>query len=522
MIDMLKRHEIQVLRRANHTWNEIATLTGVSVSTAQRVVAEDAVTTVDNTAERARREVGRPSKAEAYRDVLVQALTEQPDVRSVELLHRARLAGYTGGKSAVYALVQTLRVRTVTPLVRFEGLPGEFSQHDFGEVWVTYQDGTETKVHFFASRLKYSRWVEVSLVPDERAETLVRAVVEHLAAFGGIPLVTVFDRPKTIALKWGRDGVVTEWNPTFAGVVLDLGIGVEVCWPYRPQEKGSVENLVGWVKNSFFKQRRFLDHEDLARQLREWITEGNTTRPSRATGVPPATRIAEERARLRPLRVVPSELALRIPVSVSATGVVVHDSHPYSMPPDAIGLPGTLYLLRDRVRIIAGRFSADHLRQFQPGESSILPEHRAERVAAVSGKRARRYLQRQHLLELGAPALRYLTELTHRRPRTWIHEVERLHTLLQTHGDAALRAAFERGVAEQAIGAEYIAHYLGTPTPPLPFDEPEDRPSTISAALLPRGGRVQAAAGARRAGAQRRAWTRLSTAASPHRGGGRS
>ena len=318
MIDMLKRHEIQVLRRANHTWNEIATLTGVSVSTAQRVVAEDAVTTVDNAAERARREVGRPSKAEAYRDVLVRALTEQPDVRSVELLHRARLAGYTGGKSAVYALVQTLRVRTVTPLVRFEGLPGEFSQHDFGEVWVTYQDGTETKVHFFASRLKYSRWVEVSLVPDERVETLVRALVEHVAAFGGIPLVTVFDRPKTIALKWGRDGVVTEWNPTFAGVVLDLGIGVEVCWPYRPQEKGSVENLVGWVKNSFFKQRRFLDREDLERQLREWLTEGNAIRPSRATGVPPATRIGEDRARLRPLKIVPSELALRIPVSVSA------------------------------------------------------------------------------------------------------------------------------------------------------------------------------------------------------------
>src|SRR5215203_6155743 len=380
MIDMLKRHEIQVLRRANHTWNEIATLTGVSVSTAQRVVAEDAVTTVDNTAERARREVGRPSKAEAYRDVLVQALTEQPDVRSVELLHRARLAGYSGGKSAVYALVQTLRVRTVTPLVRFEGLPGEFSQHDFGEVWVTYQDGTETKVHFFASRLKYSRWVEVSLVPDERAETLVRAVVEHLAAFGGIPLVTVFDRPKTIALKRGRDGVVTEWNPTFAGVVLDLGIGVEVCWPYRPQEKGSVENLVGWVKGSFFKQRRFLDRADLEQQLREWLTEANTVRPSRATGVPPAERIAEERARLRPLRIAPADLALRIPVGVSPMGLVMHDGHPYSMPPDAIGLPGTLYLYRERVRIIAGRFSAEHERQFQPGAGSILPEHRAQRV----------------------------------------------------------------------------------------------------------------------------------------------
>jgi hypothetical protein len=361
----------------------------------------------------------------------------------------------------------------------------------------------------------------VTLVTDERVESLVRALVDHVAAFGGIPLVAVFDRPKTVALKWGRDGVVTEWNPTFAGVALDLGIGVEVCWPYRPQEKGSVENLVGWVKGSFFKQRRFLDRADLERQLRDWLIEANTIRPSRATGVPPSARIVEDRARLRPLKVAPADLALRIPVSVSPTGVVLHDGHPYSMPPDAIGLPGTLYLYRDRVRIIAGRFSADHDRQFQLGDGSILPEHRAQRVAAVSGKRARRYLQRQHLIDLGAAALAYLTELTHRRPRTWIHEVERLHELLQTHGDGALRTAFERGLDEQAIGAEYIAHYLDTPLPPLPFDD-EDRPSTIAASSLPRAGRVQAAEGARRAGAQRRAWTRSSTAASSRRVGGRS
>ena len=158
---MLKRHEIQVLRRAHHTWSEIAALSGVSEKTARRIAAEDPITSTDNAAERGRRQVGRPSKAEAFREVLVAALTEEPSLRSVELLHRARLAGYTGGKTALYALAQTLRVRSVTPLVRFEGLPSEFSQHDFGEVWVTYQDGREEKVHFFASRLKYSRWVEV-------------------------------------------------------------------------------------------------------------------------------------------------------------------------------------------------------------------------------------------------------------------------------------------------------------------------------------------------------------------------
>ena len=104
MIEMLKRHEIQVLRRAGHAWAQVVELTGVSVGTARRVAAEDAVTSVANGAERAQRQIGRPSKAEAYRSVLVKALTEDPALRSVELLHRARLAGYTGGKSAVYAL----------------------------------------------------------------------------------------------------------------------------------------------------------------------------------------------------------------------------------------------------------------------------------------------------------------------------------------------------------------------------------------------------------------------------------
>src|SRR6185436_6949221 len=119
-------------------------LSGVSERTVRRVGFEAAVMTVENVAERARRQGGRRSKGEAYRDVLVQALTEDAALRSIELLHRARVAGYTGGKTALYALAQTLRRRVVTPLVRFEGLPGEFSQHDFGEVLVTYQDGTAT------------------------------------------------------------------------------------------------------------------------------------------------------------------------------------------------------------------------------------------------------------------------------------------------------------------------------------------------------------------------------------------
>jgi transposase len=478
MIDMLKRHQIQVLRQAGHSQREVARLAAVSRRSVQRVDTEVAVTHLDVAHERERRGVGRPAKAEAFRPLVAELLTREPDVLSVEILRRAKLAGYRGGKTAIYDLIRTTRPATVRPLVRFEGLAGEFSQHDFGEVDVRFLDGAEKRVHFFASRLKYSRWVEVSVVPDEHAETLVRALVDHFAAIGGIPLLAVFDRPKTVALKWGRDGQVTEWNALFAGVALDLGLGVEVCWPSSPRQKGSIENLVGWVKGSFFKQRRFVDDADLRAQLAEWRREVNTQRPCRATGVIPAVRLEEERPRLRRLKVAPDQLALRVPIVVSPMATVLHDGHPYSMPPEAIGIAGTVFLYRDRLRILAGRYEAVHRRLFTPGEKSTLPEHRAQHVAAVSGKRAKRYLQREHLLELGRSALDYLTELTHRRPRIWIRDVDRLHALLATYGEDALRAAFTQGLAEQAIGAEYIAHYLAAAvtTPPVAEGDSPGRP----------------------------------------------
>jgi transposase len=548
MIDMLKRHEIQVLRRAGHAQVEVAKLAGVSLGSVRRVEGEAAVTHVDTEAERERRAIGRPGKAEPFRPLVAEILAEEPHLLSVEILRRAKLKGYAGGKTVLYELIAALRPTRVRPLVRFEGLAGEFSQHDFGQVDVRFLDGTRKRVHFFASRLKYSRWAEVTIVANEQAETLVRALVDHFDAIGGIPLLAVFDRPTTVALKWTKSGEVTEWNPLFAGVALDLGLGIELCWPSSPEQKGAIENLVGWVKGSFFKQRRFLDDADLLTQLGEWRTEVNTQRPSRATGVIPALRLEEERPRLRPLKITPADLALRVPIVVGATAEVLHDTHSYSMPADAIGIAGTLFLYRDRVRIVAGRFETTQGRLFERGAKSTLPEHRAEHVAAVSGKRAKRYLQREHLLALGRPALEYLTELTHRRPRIWVRDVERLHGLLATYGDDAMRAAFARGLAEQTIGAEYIAHYLAdtvaTPAPiegdstgrpdrgssfigqrrasisreeQLSFDLPS---ATANAA--PRGARVQAAAGARRAGAQRRAWTRASTALPFHADGGRS
>ena len=85
---------------------------------------------------------------------------------------------------------------------------------------------------------------------------------------------------------------------------------------------------------------------------------------------------------------------------------------------------------------------------------------RAAMVAAVSGKRGKRYLKRQQLLELGEPAIRYLTEIVHLRPRQWYEDVDRLHQILQSHGPEVLRRAMEEGLKQQIYGAFYVERSL--------------------------------------------------------------
>ena len=59
----------------------------------------------------------------------------------------------------------------------------------------------------------------------------------------------MFDRASSAALKSDpKTGEVLEWNPVFADVTQRMGLGVDLCWPGRPNQKGVVESLVGWVK----------------------------------------------------------------------------------------------------------------------------------------------------------------------------------------------------------------------------------------------------------------------------------
>lgn len=460
MLPLLKRHEIQVLLRAGFAVGDVAERAKVSDDTVRRVRKEDAVTHTDDAAARAQRHVGRPSKAAKLAERVTAWLAEDPDLPTQELLRRAKESGYAGKKTAFYALVAGLRPPRAAPIVRFEGLPGEFSQHDFGHVDVRFVDGRKKRVHFFASRLKYSRFARVTLVENERVETILRCLARDFVAFGGLPLMAVFDRPKTIVKKGGKGREVEEFNQIFAQAIVDIGVGVEMCAPRSGNQKGSVERLVGWVKGSFFKHRKFQDEVDLRAQLDAWHVEVNTQTPSRATDVIPEIRRQEELPRLRPVKVIPETLPLRIPVFVGPTAEVMFEGAPYSMPPKAAHVAGTLFLYENEVHIVAGRFEARHRRRTKDEPPAPLPEHRAAKIAAVHGVRAKLYEKRQQVLNLGPDALAVLTEITHREPRLASKRVEELYALLECHGDDVLRAALREAVEQGRLSVAGVRRAL--------------------------------------------------------------
>lgn len=271
---------VQKLRKEGVPQKQIRDLTGISERTTNRIEKEPEVTNGDDKSFRKSRNLGRPSAVEQYEAEIRQWFEEarNPEdgpLKSQEVLAKLRSKGYTGGKSAVYELVRRLRpTKPSVPLVRFEGLPGEFSQHDFGQRRVRFADGHIEVVRFFASRLKYSRFVDIQIVDTEQQETVVRCLLRAYEHFGGIPLMSVFDNMSSVveSREVREDGSAkVNWTQRFGQFAIDCGVIPLACWPYRPQQKGSVENLVGFVKDNFFVGRTFQDRQDLIEQLQGWV-----------------------------------------------------------------------------------------------------------------------------------------------------------------------------------------------------------------------------------------------------------
>jgi transposase len=458
---MSARLHVIYYREAGLSPQRIEDLTGVPPRSQRRVLKEEIPFGMSEKQFRQQRQVGRPpALSEELRRQVDALLGEDPVMKGVEVLRRLTSeCGYTAGKNPVYEYVRLTRPPKQTlPVVRFEGVAGEFCQHDFGKLRLVYSDGTEEMVAFFAARLKYSRMMHVCLVEGETHEVLIRGMESAALAFGGLALFNVIDNLKAGVIKRERDAQTGKerihYQEQFGAFIQEAGLIAEPTYPYSGNQKGSVENLVGFVKGSFFQARRFRNREDVVRQLAEWLFVVNEQRPCQATGIIPNARLAEEREFLRPVDFGAQGYGLPYAAVVGSDARVSHSGYRYSTPDSWIGQSLRVRVHRSTLVLHYNGQQVTHPRIPANGRYSLLPEHRPSLFIKPRGAVM---AKRQILMDLCPEGERFFTELVHRRPRTWREQdLPQAWELFENRGEAVLREALAFCLAEGTIGGEYL------------------------------------------------------------------
>ena len=262
----------------------------------------------------------------------------------------------------------------------------------------------------------------------------------------------------------------------------------EACWPASGNQKGSVESLVKFVKINFLAGRSFINDADLQAQCLEWQDADNTTRPSQATDVTPASRLVDEVAKGYPLPKTAADYGFAEPGRVSSGALVAMLGNSYSVPIEHVGAPVTVRIHRERIVIWRdAELLAEHARAPDGAHRRVVnPAH----FAPLFGRKPRGQvmLYREALLGLGGVAQQYVSELSRRQRARLGTEVLAVYALYERCGAAELLAAMELAQAQGAFGAAYLGALVSAPVPrPTPtlngWCSPTFRPRTRSIAI---------------------------------------
>jgi transposase len=463
MLRQMERSTMHWMAKRGKSIRQIAHEVGHNRRTVARVLREPV--------ERRAATRQRRSQVDPYRPQIARWLEDGlTAVRMLELARQDPARPYPGSRSQFGEMVRRMRrerdqqhaVREVP--VRFEGLPGEYLQVDWGEIRrFPFTQQRPAPRYFLACRLKYSRWTWLRWTSDMRQETLFRGLVDCLCALGWVPWVLVFDNMKTVTS--GRDDAGQPlWTPALLHLAGEFGFHPQACDPGAGNQKGSVEALVKWVKGNFLPGRTFAADADLLVQAGEWQDQANT-RPSSATGIPPVDRMPAEAAKGGVLPATAHDYGLFLPGQVSAEALVAVLGNRYSVPVAHVGAPVTVRVHHDRVRLWRdGVLLADHRRAADGARQRLVdPAHFAPLFARKP--RAQAMLYREVLLGLGGRAPAFLSALSQRQRDHLCAQVLAVYALYERYGADDLRAAMALADEAGSYSADALALLLAAPRP---------------------------------------------------------
>jgi transposase len=193
--------------------------------------------------------------------------------------------------------------------------------------------GEVTEAHFFVATLGYSHYPYVEAFPNEKEQNWIRAHVNALTYFGGVPRIISPDNCKT-AVKTPKyyEPVI---HSSYWELAQHYAVAIVPARVRKPKDKPAVEGGVGWLETWLYgklRNQKFFNYPELNRAIMKELPELVRRAFQEREGSRYSEFIRIDKPALRPLPAVKYELA---DVKVKRVGDYYHleyDGFYYSVP----------------------------------------------------------------------------------------------------------------------------------------------------------------------------------------------
>jgi len=405
---------------------------------------------------RPRKTARRASTLDPFKGQIMGLLQQHP-YSAVQVLAMLRDQGFTGGITTVKDYIQQIRPRATEAYLTLSFAPGECAQVDWGSWEMIPVGNTRRRLSFFVMVLGYSRMMYVEFTLAQSQEHFLTCHRHAFEFFGGVPGKIMCDNCKTAILSHPH-GLAPMMNPKYADFAGHYGFTIKACNVRKANEKGIVENAVGYVKHNFLVGRPISEFLSLNPAVMLWLEQTANVRIHGRTRQRPVDLSLAEKPMLKPLPVHPYDCATIETVVINSQFRVRVDGNRYSVPATLAGHKLLLKLYPDRLCLYEGeKLVAEHLRSYDRGQDIENPEH----VQPLLERKRR--ADEQHIvkrfLSLSPKAEIYYRQLAERK-LSWRLHLRKIVALSDAYGSEKVASAIEDALFYQAFASDYIANIL--------------------------------------------------------------
>lgn len=197
---------------------------------------------------RPRKSVARSSKLDPFK-LDIQRMLEAHPYSAAQIFQRIGQMGFEGGYTIVKQYVGKIRPPKLRAFLKLTFAPGECAQADWGSHGTVNVGNTRGRLSFFVMVLCYSRMMYVEFTVSQTMEHFLGCHQNAFDFFGAVPKKIMVDNLKSAVLK-RIVGQAPVFNPKYFDFANHYGFAIAPCNVRKGNEKGRVENGVGYVKKT--------------------------------------------------------------------------------------------------------------------------------------------------------------------------------------------------------------------------------------------------------------------------------